>query len=352
MRTAATTAVTLMMFLTAGAAVANPDPASALSEGKDSVARELAADPGLVSRIGVSLATASKVDLAPLTEGALRHQVDAVGSHLRATKKLPADLGPLLQVRAGNRAAQAGTADALVVAEPASDEVKTVTAYDSRGGVHRISADAPPTDRPLLVVGVDHQRVLTANLAKLRQELRRLGVRADEPGTKDAGGYDAAKITSIRLAKDHEPDLRGDAEIYTLVAGVGPDNKPVVDTIQMPYLDHDKTTYTPNQVLVNWSHFKYAAADAVMMEEDDNFSYEELARAAVKAILTVAGAGEYVQVVDAILAAVPDDFWTNDADYVDSWYTIRKQPVGAVTTLNGARANGVMTLQTIHVPAT
>ncbi|MCP3805561.1 DUF3103 domain-containing protein [Allokutzneria sp. A3M-2-11 16] len=336
-------AVALSLFVTSGVAVAEPPV------GVDAVAHDLAASPGVLARVHAGLAAASKVDLAPLAEGALRQRVDQVGAHVRASKQLPASLGPLLQVRAGNRVALTSTANALVVAEPTSDEVAFVTAY-SRGGAQRISVDAPPTDRPLFVVAVDRKRVLAANLAKLRASLRALGVRADEPSA--AGGYDAAKITSIRLAKDHEPNLRGDAEIYTLVAGVGPDNKPVVDTVQMPYLDHDKTTYTPNQVLVNWSHFKYAAADAVMMEEDDNFSWEELARAAAKAILAVAGAGEYIPVVDAILAAVPDSFWTNDADYVDSWYTIRKDSVGAVRTLNGARANGVLTLNTIHVPST
>ncbi|SDM60885.1 DUF3103 family protein [Allokutzneria albata] len=336
-------AVVLSLFVASGVAVAGP-PA-----GVDAVAHDLAASPGVLAQVHARLAATSKVDLAPLTEGALRRRVDQVGARVRASKQLPADLGPLLQVRAGNRAALTTTANALVVAEPASDEITSVTAY-SRTGAHRLSVDALPTDRPLFVVAVDRQRVLAANLAKLRASLRALGVRADEPS--GAGGYDAAKITSLRLAEDHEPDLRGDAEIYTLVAGVGPDDKPVVDTVQMPYLDHDKTTYTPNQVLVNWSHFKYAAADAVMMEEDDNFSYGELARAAAKAILAVAGAGEYIPVVDAILAAVPDSFWTNDADYVDSCYTIRKQPLGATATLNGARGNGVLGLSTIHVPAT
>ncbi|WP_086820626.1 DUF3103 family protein [Allokutzneria sp. NRRL B-24872] len=337
-------AVVLSLFVTSGVAVAAPPV------GVEAVAHDLAAAPSVLARVHAGLTSGtSKIDLIPLASGALRQRVEQAGAHVRAAKRLPADLGPLLQVRAGNRSALTSFEGALVVAEPASDEVRHVTAY-SASGTRRISVDSPPVDRPLFVVAVDHHRVLSANLAKLRASLRALGVRADEPSV--SGGYDAAKITSIRLAKDHEPDLRGDAEIYALVAGVGPDDKPVVDTVQMPYLDHDKTTYTPNQVLVNWSHFKYAAADAVMMEEDDNFSYEELARAAAKAILSVVGAGEYVPVVDAILAAVPDSFWTNDADYVDSWYTIRKQPVGATTTLPGARANGVLTLNTIHIPTT
>ncbi|AGS73599.1 hypothetical protein B446_33995 [Streptomyces collinus Tu 365] len=33
----------------------------------------------------------------------------------------------------------------------------------------------------------------------------------------------------------------------------------------MPYLDYDGTVYYPNQILVNWSHYKYNLADVVMM---------------------------------------------------------------------------------------
>ena len=156
-----------------------------------------------------------------------------------------------------------------------------------------------------------------------------------------AAGYWATQLTSIHLDDDHEPWHKGDSEIFTITAGFGLDGKVKVDTTQLPYLDEDGKTYYPNQLLVHFSEYKYNLADIVMMEEDGGTNYRDLALALTQALLTIIDGGAYIPLVNAIINALPDDWWTDDPDYVDSWYTMTTASTGRFT---GAAANGWMDL--------
>jgi hypothetical protein len=151
---------------------------------------------------------------------------------------------------------------------------------------------------------------------------------------------------SVRLNDDEEPWIKGDAEIYSIVTGVGVDSKPRVDIVQMPYLDDDGHTYYPGQILVDWSHFRYNAVDAVMMEEDDGTNYRALAQAIATALLTILDGVQYAPMVNAILDAIPDSWFTDDPDYVDSWYVLTRQTNERRT---GARGNGTISFQPYFV---
>ncbi|MFJ5263854.1 DUF3103 family protein [Streptomyces sp. NPDC088387] len=134
--------------------------------------------------------------------------------------------------------------------------------------------------------------------------------------------------------------------LHPLVTGFGHDGKVRVDPVDMPYLDNDGTSYHPNQILVNWSSYKYNLADVVMMEEDGSTNYLELARAIAAILLTVTDQGAYIPLVNAVLDAIPADWWTDDPDYTDSWYTLAQNSSG---TLPGARGNGQLTLEPYFV---
>jgi hypothetical protein len=114
----------------------------------------------------------------------------------------------------------------------------------------------------------------------------------------------------------------------------------------MPYIKDDGVVYRPNQLLVNWSSYKYNLADVVMMEEDGSTNYRDLAKAVAGILLTITDQGAYIPLVNAILDAIPDSWWTDDPDYVESWYTLAQQSKG---TLYGARGNGYMTVEPYFV---
>lgn len=81
-----------------------------------------------------------------------------------------------------------------------------------------------------------------------------------------SAGYWTTKVDSIYLNDDEEPWVLGDAEIYSIVSGFGLDGNVRVDTVTMPYPDDDHTTCYPNQILVNWSNYKYNEADVTLAQ--------------------------------------------------------------------------------------
>ena len=209
------------------------------------------------------------------------------------------------------------------------------------------------------MVGIDERRALTAGLDVVRTELVRHGVSSGDattrvpaagaPAVHATDGFWTTRVMSVRLADDEEPWFKGDAEIYSIVTGVGINGEPQVDIVQMPYLDNDHHWYYPGQILVNWSHFKWNAVDAVMMEEDDGTNYRALAQAIAGALLTILDGVQYAPMVNAILEAMPDSWWTDDPDYVDSWYLLTRQ---TAEQRHGARGNGVITFAPYFVTAT
>ncbi|MEU6344280.1 DUF3103 family protein [Streptomyces sp. NPDC046977] len=343
-------------------------PASAVSAAEEQAARAIAGsltDTAWRARVGKAALASDDVavtTLAGQARGSLKTELAAADRRIAAAKGLDAGVGPLLRLRLGDdsmRAALAAGAAPWVTAASLDDDAATVTAWDSQGRTHTLDARKAPT-HPVYVVDIDGSKALAAGLAVMNKELTRYGVasakatpsRAQAPAAGSraqaaaTGGFWTTRITSVELSDDEEPWVKGDAEIYTLVTGFGQDGAVRVDPVDMPYLDNDGTVYRPNQILVNWSNYKYNLADAVMMEEDGSTNYRDLAKAIATVLLTVTDQGTYIPLVNAVLDAIPDDWWTDDPDYVDSWYTLAQSDNG---TRYGARGNGWMTVEPYFV---
>ncbi|MGA8112798.1 MAG: DUF3103 family protein [Actinocatenispora sp.] len=320
----------------------------------DQLARQVAstlADRTVRDRVTSTVAK-SPADVLSLGAGSrLAAQARSANRDVLAAKGLPADSGSLLQLRLANPAARTALRDGqvpLVAAAPTDDQLTAVTAYDPNGGSTLLDPKVAP-QRPVLVVEVDVAKALPAGLTVMRHALDRRGVSdaaAAKAAPRDAGGYWATKVNSVRLNDDEEPWVEGDAEIYSIVSGWGLDGHPAVNIVQMPYLDDDGTTYYPNQLLVQFKDYKYDLADVVMMEDDGDTNYQALATAIADALLTLTDLGAYTPLVNAILSAIPSSWWTNDPDYTDSWYTLATTSSGTIT---GAAGNGTMDLSSYWV---
>ncbi|MFD7943483.1 DUF3103 family protein [Streptomyces sp. NPDC059744] len=346
---------------TAEASTARPSAAapSAVSGIEDDVARSLAlslADAGWRSQVRSAALSSAQVDVQSLAARAAtpsgRALIPAVREadrRIAAAKGLAASTGSLLRVRLGDASMRedlTGEAVPLVAAAPADDAAETITAYDSQGRAHTLDAREVP-QRPVYVVDIDVSKALAAGLGVLRAEFAKHGVATPRPQARQAaGGWWSTRVTSVELADDEEPWVKGDAEVYTLVTGFGLDGKVRVDTVDMPYLNSDGVVYYPNQILVNWSNYKYNLADAVMMEDDGDTNYQALAQALTTALLTITDQGAYIPLVNAVLSAIPTSWWTDDPDYVDSWYTLARSDSGR---RNGAAGNGWMTVEPYFV---
>ncbi|MCX4388779.1 DUF3103 domain-containing protein [Micromonospora peucetia] len=318
----------------------------------DGVARQVAvADRSELGRLGVSAANGPVDLLATSVNGRLAGDLRAANQRLLIAKGLPGGTGSLLRLRLAHpdmRAALARGESPLVAAAPTDDSATSVNAYDRFGRTVVLDAARVP-QRPVLVVDVDTERALSAGLTLMREELGARGFdraasarpasRASAAGVTASAGYWATKVDAVRLADDKEPWIKGAAEIYNLVAGFGLDGKVKVDLVQMPYLDHDGTTYYPNQLLVHFSSYKYNLADVVMMEDDGDTNYSALVKAIAGALLVIVDGGAYTPLVNAILDALPASWYTDDPDFVDAWYTLSTASSGRKY---GAGANGWM----------
>ncbi|MFJ1708183.1 DUF3103 family protein [Kitasatospora sp. NPDC088346] len=377
-----TLAVASLLTLAAGQAVAAPAapgaPAAApgpvrIADGarvgqiEQVVARDLAvslADARWRSQVRAG-AAAGAVPLSSLTSGAaapaaraLAGTVAEADRRIAAAKGLGSDLGPLLRLQLADpsmRPALDAGAEPLVAAATGDDHAKTVTAYDPAGRAHTLDTREVPGS-PVYLVDVDSTRAMTAGLRVLGDELARRGLNSPATtatpatpattATTAAAGWWATKVDAIEVSDDEEPWFKGGAEMFALVTGFGQDGKPRVDSVTMPYLDYDGTVYYPNQILVNWSNYKYNLADVVLMEDDGDTNYLALAQAIAAVLLTIADQGAYIPLVNAVLAAMPGSWWTDDPDYVDSWYTLARNSSGR---LNGAAANGWMNVSPYFV---
>ncbi|MFE1962426.1 DUF3103 family protein [Streptomyces sp. NPDC059479] len=360
----------------AGASQPSPSdaaPVSAVGQVEDQTARAVAASLGdqrWRAQIRSAALASDQVDLSALTGRAtakagqaLKSTVAKGDQRIAAAKGLGADTGSLLRLRLAadsmRGALTAGTVP-LVAAAGTDDNAETITAYDSRGRAYTLDARTTP-DRPVYVVDIDVTKAMAAGLGIVDKELTKRGLTSAKvaetskataeatEGSRNraaAAGFWTSRVDAVYLSNDEEPWISGDAEIFSIVSGFGFDGKVRVDTVTMPYLDNDGTTYYPNQILVNWSSYKYNLADVVMMEDDGDTNYQALAKAIADILLTITDQGAYIPLVNAILDAIPTSWWTNDPDYVDSWYTLGQNSSGR---LNGARGNGWMTISPYFV---
>ncbi|MFJ6926433.1 DUF3103 family protein [Streptomyces nigra] len=347
---------------TAGAADAPTTPAPAKSSPvagiEDTTARAFArtlAEPAWRKQVAAATLAGEDVDLLALTATSrtssvrgFRGTLTGAETDVARAKGLGREAPPLLRVSlAGPSASAADLArTAPLVASSPSEDAEVVVAYDSAGRAHELDAAKAP-DRPVYVVGVDGQTALEAGLKVIDKELAARGLTSPGINTAaSASGFWTTRIKSISVADVKEPWFKGDAEMFGLVTGFGTDGKVRVDTVTMPYIDDEGTTYSPGQILVNWSNYKYNLADVVLMEDDGDTNYSSLAKALAAVLLTIADQGAYIPLVDAIIDAMPTSWWTDDPDYVDAFYTLARETTGTRT---GASANARMTVERYFV---
>lgn len=288
-----------------------------------------------------------------------RAAADAVRSTdtaIRQQKAIAGDSGSVMEMRLYKPKTFAGKIDwkNLLVAYPTShrkNEWAPVEAFDRKGVSHRLDGRTPPSV-PVLVVGINRKEAHRAGVALMNRHLQKVGMQSKMPvamaGTTALAGIDTTKLRRIRVNNDEEPWVSGAAEMFAVVSGVQPDQAAATLTIvDLPYLDYDGTDYSPNQILIFWSQYRYAAANVQLFEHDDNTNYQQLAVALSQGVTAILGAfapayAVIGQVATAILQAMPAGWFANDDDYVDSFYTLEKARY--YTGYTGARGNATVSL--------
>jgi hypothetical protein len=208
---------------------------------------------------------------------------------------------------------------------------------------------------PVLVVETHGRLTMLQNIQKANTLLQQAGLQRapSKSGVLDATNLQTSQLTSVRLADDQEPWVSGAAEVYAVVSGVIGSNDPQLTIVDMPYLDNDGTTYAPNQIVINWNNFQYQVANIQLFEHDSNTNYQDLVQAIISAVGAAGSLAGYpvvqaiTEIANRIIAAIPASVFTNDDDYVDSFYTIEK--TRTYTNLVGAGNNATISLRPFTV---
>lgn len=260
-------------------------------------------------------------------------------------------------------AAGSRSAEVLIAFPPAGDDKQwtAVQALDSSGRWIALDAHTPPR-LPVLVLRINGALSFENQLAKANEQLRQAGLQRtvlpQQPGIKAANalagsGRWTTRLESIRLNDDEEPWVSGAAEVYAITAGVLPGNSPQIAIVDMPYLDHDGTTYYPRQVLLDWNQYSYGVANVLLYEHDDNTNYQQLVTLIIQAVGqggTLFGQPEVAAIAEIaarIVAAMPAGWFSNDDDYVDSIYSVEKT---RGETRYGARGNALVSYIPYELP--
>jgi len=230
----------------------------------------------------------------------------------------------------------------LVSFVPEGDENswQEIVAYSMDGAKVVLDPKQKP-EVPVIVVEDHGYEALKVEAELINERLRAKGLQSSDIGQAnlraEAKDLETTKLNKITLSDDHEPWILGDAEIYVITSGlrVGDvkDKKyePEIRVIPLYYLKEENIAYYPNQVLLLWDEYDFQAANIQIFEKDGNYSWEKLAEAIVDGVFALVDfftGIPWVSVLgdlaSAILKALPDDWYINQDDYVDSFYTIEK----------------------------
>lgn len=224
----------------------------------------------------------------------------------------------------------------LIAFAPKGDDKhwQYVEAFDEHGQLHLLDAHTMP-EQPVLIVELDSNKVKQEGIQVMKQVFAKQGLAMPSTAVQsndDAEPISTSVLKKIRLNDDEEPWVSGAAEVYGIVTGVNPSrDEPVLDIVDMPYLDHDGTDYTPNQIIIHWERYRWQAADLLLMEQDDNTNYQDLATTLLDIVTqvmraipdpNVQGYAIIPQLTNQLIKAMPSHWFTNDDDYVDVFYTL------------------------------
>lgn len=209
-------------------------------------------------------------------------------------------------------------------------------------GTTSLNIFTPPMHPAVIISQNDEKLLMHEKVGKINKLLEEKGLHAnllDKPKVSPNDHLvertlDVSAISGISFKDVQEYWFEGDPEVYAIISGVmrNRDNQiePVIRLIELPYITKEDHYYKPNQIIVYWDDgLLYSVVD-VHFYENDSTDYKDL----ITLLLSAAGtAADYIgdteisaisKISQKIIEAMPDDWFRNDDDYLDSFYTLEK----------------------------
>jgi hypothetical protein len=208
-----------------------------------------------------------------------------------------------------------------------SGELKEIEVVDKQGRKELVDGTENPEALayPLITLGFS-EKIEGATQLKL----------ADVPAAD--GGL---MLNSLEFADDHEPWIKGAAEVYAVISYIGKDGKGASEIVELPSVDYDGQRYELRQIVHFWPKNRYQIANIAFFEHDSGYNYAELTKIFITAATsivtsiidptqttTIAIAGIVGQLAGKIVDALPSGTFTDDDDYMDTINTIEKYAPG------------------------
>ena len=212
-----------------------------------------------------------------------------------------------------------------------------LVAYDPSGMEHRFPLESAP-NVPMLLVESENSQVTRAGM-QVMNEVMRKGKAPAARGNEHRESEELTVLSDIWLKEDMEPNTwKGAAEVFVVISGVNAKGEPLIETKQLPWLDYDKTWYTPQRMdLITWRDFGGSNyVNIEFWEEDGELNYRDLAQTIIEtAALTLTAFGGPKgavaatvgkPVVKALANVVFDvlNATSGKPDYIDSFYTFER----------------------------
>ncbi|MCG8697698.1 MAG: DUF3103 domain-containing protein [Bacteroidales bacterium] len=238
---------------------------------------------------------------------------------------------------------------------------KSIEAFDLDMNKYQLDPLSNPNYK-VIVVDANAMASMKIQVKLMNEELQKAGLQknlaAKKVSMKTSGGLETTKLTKIRLKWDEEPWIKGAAEVYAITSGLrGSENnkEPEISIIGMPYLDYEEENYYPNQIMLFWDDYAFQAANIQLFEQDSNYNYQELVGIIVDGLFDIATI-LYTEpwipalglVASAIIEVLPEAWYTDDDDYLDSFYTIMKNET--YTNYMGAGNNAKVDMVPFFIP--
>ena len=230
---------------------------------------------------------------------------------------------------------------------------KSIKAYDVNGKVVPLDINVEP-NAPVIIIDNASSKAAKIKVDAINKEFQKLGM---QDVSKDVSTQKMASpktvIKSMRLKNDHEWWWAGAAEIYALVSGVKKNNEKneQVYMYNLPTVNHQNKTYSLNTKLIDWNLIGYDKANISFMEQDYGNVSKYIRKA--KDIITSENARPkdtknstlqtFISFLGNLIAFIPDNFFNNDDDNVDDYYSIVKGT--SYTNKVGKRNNATITLK-------
>ena len=323
-----------------------------------------------VDRIDLNRLMADYAARSPTADHqAFQAQLQGLDLDLRQTKGLQAFSAGLLALEALWPAAGPQALDwetVLLGVEPEGTKraVTRLEAYDLHGGLHVLDPGTPPGVL-VLMPGADRREVKRAAIAFLNDGLLgancapvpaflppapRPGAPVGPVGPEPVEPLSCALLTRISLQDAQEPWWKGKAEVYAITSGIDPTlDRPILQILDLPYLQYAHVQYSPRQLVLVWDQYRFAAANLQLWEQDSGTNYQDLLTgllAAASGAMAAAGAPVLAWIpalATAIIRAIPREWFRDNDDYLDTFYTLQKGRT--YVQLTGAAGNAVINLE-------